>query len=117
MAWETSDRKSRLPTNWVQLRRDAFERYGRQCYVTEDGRQCPEESSDIDHVVPGDDHSIENLRPICRRHHKAKSSSEGWNALRKKKAAARERAEKKFSHEEAHPGANPETVFKHPWQR
>lgn len=116
MAWSTSDRRERLPADWVQLRAQVFELHGRQCYVVEDGIQCVEESSDIDHVVAGDDHSLDNLRPICRRHHRRKSSSEGWHALRKKKAEARERSMKRFGHEEAHPGANPEKPFRHPWQ-
>lgn len=117
MAWATSDRRDRLPPNWLQLRRDTFELKGRLCLMLRDGVLCGEEASDIDHIVPSGPDAVENLQPLCRRCHKKKSSSEGWNALRKKKAAARERAEKKFSHEEAHPGANPETVFVHPWMK
>lgn len=115
MAWETSNRKERLPGNWLSLRKQAFDLYGRQCYVVENGVRCAEEATDIDHVKHGDDHSLDNLRPICRRHHKTKSSSEGWEALRRQKRIARARAEKKFGHNEEHPGKSPGAPFHHPW--
>lgn len=117
MAWETSDRKSRLPPNWLQLRKEVFELKGRLCLMLKDGVICGAEASDIDHIVPNDDDSIDNLQPVCRACHKRKSSSEGWHALRKKKAAARERVKKQYGHEEAHPGANPEKPYVHPWMR
>ena len=113
MAWETSDRKSRLPSDWLKRRSEVFKIHGRRCYIFEDGRQCTNEAEDIDHVIPGDDDSLENLRPICRRCHRAKSSSEGWQALNKKKKEARERAEKRFGWAEERPV--PATPYKHPW--
>ena len=115
MAWETSDRKSRLPGDWIRRRQEVFKIHGRQCYVVEDGHRCTAESTEVDHVSAGDDHSMENLRPICHRHHKGKSSSEGWHAMNKKKRAARARAEKKFGWAEKRP--EPEAPFQHPWMR
>lgn len=78
--WGGSTRESRLPPNWrSELVPAAFDAYGTACYV------CGSDGADtIDHVVPGDDHSLDNLRPIhdavyphC---HRRKSSEEGHQA-------------------------------------
>ena len=114
MAWETSDRKSRLPGDWIRRRQEVFRIHGRQCYIVEDGHHCATEATEVDHVNAGDDHSYENLRPICHQHHKAKSSSEGWQAMNRKKRQARERAEKKFGWAEERPA--PVRPHRHPWQ-
>lgn len=114
MAWETSDRRGRLPRDWLHRRQEVFKIHGRQCYIVEDGHRCTNESTEVDHVNAGDDHSFENLRPICHPHHRSKSSSEGWQALNKKKKEARERAEKRFGWAEERPA--PATPYKHPWQ-
>ena len=76
MGWGSSNRRERLPGNWRALRRKCFEEYGDTCHV------CGTPGADaVDHVVPGDDHSLENLRPIhsvpC---HQQKSSREGSQA-------------------------------------
>ncbi len=93
-AWEGSDRRARLPANWASVVRPlVFATYGDVCHVC--GRSG---SDDVDHLVNGDDHSLENLRPIhydpC---HKQKSSLEG-NA-----ANAARRARGKYPRER-HPG-------------
>lgn len=93
MAWEGSDRKSRLPSNWekgiVPL---VLRIHGRICH------KCGEPGADaVDHLKPGDDHSLENLRPIhqdvppyC---HRYKSSAEGSAAKRALRAARTRPAE------------------------
>lgn len=115
MAWATSDRRGRLPRDWVQRRQEVFRIHSRQCYIAEGGRRCTAEATEVDHVNAGDDHSYENLRPICHQHHKSKSSSEGWRAMNRKKKAARSRAEKKYGWAEKRP--EPEAPFVHPWMR
>ena len=115
MAWETSNRKSRLPANWLQLREEVFRTKGRSCHAAVDGLPCGQPASDVDHIVPSGSDAIENLQPLCRRCHKAKSSSEGWQALNKKKKEARARAEKKFGWAEKRP--EPTEAFRHPWER
>ena len=115
MVWSTSDRKQRLPSNWMQLRAEVFRLKGRKCYIVTDGVPCTREALEVDHKVPGDDHSIENLFPICTYHHRRKSSSEGWEALRRKRRQARNRVDKQFGWAEKRP--EPETPFKHPWMR
>lgn len=56
-AWRNSDRRSRLPENWPKLRAQALKRNPEQiCHWCglPGGR-------DLDHKVPGDDHSLDNL--------------------------------------------------------
>jgi 5-methylcytosine-specific restriction endonuclease McrA len=96
--WRNSTRSSRLPKNWrTEIRPAAFERYGNTCHV------CGLPGADeIDHLTPGDDHSIENLRPVhgwrtglpC---HKRKSSAEGGRAAQAKRP-------KRTRDPEPHPG-------------
>lgn len=82
MAWEGSDRKSRLPAHWAKVIVPRVMRtHAGICHV------CGEPGSDaVDHVAHGDDHSDANLRPIhqdvhpyC---HRFKSSTEGNGAKR-----------------------------------
>ncbi|MCY0933643.1 hypothetical protein [Streptomyces sp. H34-S4] len=54
----------------------------------------------MDHIEPGDDHSLSNLRSLCSWHHKQKSSREGAAAY----AAKRRAIQKKFRRTEQHPG-------------
>jgi 5-methylcytosine-specific restriction protein A len=73
-AWSGSTRSSRLPAKWDQLRREADRlNPNRTCHVC--GRPGGDE---LDHIVPGDDHSQNNLAWIhndpC---HRQKSSREG----------------------------------------
>ena len=99
MAWQgSSDRKSRLPANWRQLRAVVLERCGGRCEVVKkSGVRCWDKATDVDHIVAGDDHSLSNLRGICDWHHKRKSSQEGVEARRAKRSVLRREPE-------AHPG-------------
>ena len=69
--WGTSDRRSRLPTDWDRRRRIVFSMHGRLCYV------CGAPATQVDHVVAGDDHDVANLAPICTDCHLSKSGHEG----------------------------------------
>lgn len=79
MAWDGSDRKSRLPPEWPAIRRKVMRIHRGRCHV------CGMGGSDaVDHVTLGDDHSLSNLRPIhqdvapyC---HRTKSAQEGVDA-------------------------------------
>jgi 5-methylcytosine-specific restriction endonuclease McrA len=66
----------------------------------EDETLCLDRATDVDHIVPGDDHSLTNLRSLCGRHHRFKSSQEGAHAA----AAKRRQIAKKFQRVEEHPG-------------
>jgi hypothetical protein len=101
MSWESSDRKSRLPADWPQLRRTVLDRCGGRCEVLKkDGSRCWDKATDVDHVRAGDDHSLENLRGICTWHHRRKSSAEGREAYAAKR-------QKRFREQPPHPGSTP----------
>lgn len=99
--WQGSDRRSRLPDNWSQIRRRILARDGYRCtaYQADDTR-CPEPATDVDHVRRGDDHRETNLTSLCGWHHREKSSREGAEAA----AVKRRRAHYKFRRVEKHPG-------------
>ena len=104
MAWQGSDRRKRLPSNWEALRRAALarcydEKLGKpRCeYRFPNGGRCPRPATDVDHVKHGDDHGLGNLQGLCADHHRRKSSREG-NATQ----AARRESSKRPPEE--HPG-------------
>jgi 5-methylcytosine-specific restriction enzyme A len=76
-AWAGSTRRQRLPRDWPQLRAAVLTRDGGVCHV------CGGPGADeVDHVVPGDNHRLENLAAIHDRPcHRRKSAREG-NAAR-----------------------------------
>lgn len=82
--WEGSDRKSRLPDDWAKRRIRVLRRDGYRCH------ECGAPANQVDHIIPGDDHDLDNLRALCRRHHALKSSAEG-NAAKPKRVNAPER--------------------------
>ena len=97
MVWAGA-RKKRLPPDWEARRSRVLARDGYQCTHTrvDTGARCVEPASDVDHIVPGDDHSLSNLRALCRWHHARKSSAEG--------AAARRPRARKRRPQDKHPG-------------
>lgn len=97
MAWTTSNRKQRLPRNWIQLREACLKAANYRCqWVREDtSRRCGEYANQADHVRAMDDKSP--LQALCEYHHSRKSSAEGGRAA----AAARKAATKR------HPGLLP----------
>ncbi len=95
-AWEGSDRAARLPRDWRERRAKVLERDGHRCTVLmRNGSRCRDRATEVDHIVPGDDHRLDNLRAICAWHHARKSSAEG-NAARTRLSSYRE--------PERHPG-------------
>jgi 5-methylcytosine-specific restriction protein A len=85
MAWSTSDRSSRLPSNWESeiqpyiLRRDNY-----RCKIKDHG--CMVRACEVDHKVRGDNHAYENLQAACERCHARKSAKEGNEAKARLKA-------------------------------
>ncbi|MBF9135296.1 HNH endonuclease [Plantactinospora sp. S1510] len=79
--WEGSNRRGRLPDDWAWRCRETFRVHGTICHW------CNAPGADeIDHVKRGDDHRLENLRPIHswrtpQRCHVAKTAIEA-NAAR-----------------------------------
>ncbi|KIZ17340.1 HNH endonuclease [Streptomyces natalensis ATCC 27448] len=98
MSWHGSDRRSRLPADWQVRRLSVLKRDGFQCVAVlrDTGARCTAPATDVDHIVPDDDHAPANLQALCRWHHARKSSVEG--------AAARRRWVSKRRPEARHPG-------------
>lgn len=81
--WVASTRRARLPADWASvIVPRILARDGHQCRAPlADDTRCTEVATDVDHVVPGDDHRDENLQALCWWHHRRKSAAEG-NAAR-----------------------------------
>jgi 5-methylcytosine-specific restriction endonuclease McrA len=47
-----------------------------RCELVEDGFRCNNAATDVDHITPGDDHSLGNLQGLCNPHHLAKTGRE-----------------------------------------
>ena len=81
MAWEGSTRRARLPRNWRTLRLRVLRRDGYICQARfSEGQLCGQPATDVDHIEPGDDHSMANLRALCAWCHARKSATEGGTA-------------------------------------
>lgn len=79
--WAGSTRRYRLPPNWVYLRNQVKARANNQCEAKlQNGSQCPDQGTDCDHIVAGDNHELSNLQWLCKWHHKRKSAQEGQKA-------------------------------------
>lgn len=78
-AWASSDRGQRLSSRpWERLRKHVLARDP----LCQDGRTCNGEalSVEVDHIVAGDNHDLENLQAICKDCHKAKTQEEAHHA-------------------------------------
>lgn len=94
MAWSTSNRRQRLPKDWPVRRASVLQRDGYRCVaVLVDGERCTESATDVDHIKPGDDHSLTNLQALCRWHHARKSAREGHEARGAVRRPSRRRPE------------------------
>ncbi|MFI7429266.1 HNH endonuclease [Micromonospora sp. NPDC049836] len=103
MAWDTSNRASRLPANWKQIRERVLRRDNYACqWVKEDGsgKKCYEPADEVDHIVPGDNHAMTNLRALCHHHHAKKTGREGTAA----RVANMRRVDSRYRRTEQHPG-------------
>lgn len=96
--WASSNRRGRLPANWPRIRKQVLTRDRHQCQArNEDGTPCSLPATDVDHIQPGDDHSLTNLQSLCAWHHKRKTAAEA--------AAARPQYAPRKRPAEKHPGA------------
>lgn len=99
--WQNSTRRDRLPPDWPRIRKRVLRRDKYLCQHRDaDGDLCAAYATDVDHKDRGDDHRLENLQSLCGEHHRAKSSSEGGEAL----AAHRREINSRFRRTEEHPG-------------
>lgn len=110
MGWERSTRRKRLPVDWARRRILVLQRDRYRC------RRCGATATEVDHVVPGDDHRLTNLQALCKRCHGSKTGTEGAAAVagRPRRTPPRPelRAERPI---EQHPGfVKPETKRRNP---
>lgn len=99
MPWTTSNRRTRLPKNWNQLRKETLQTTNGKCAglatpgwgtgYWADGPQgtpyagprwhhtnCTTLATDIDHIQRGDLNSPSNLQPLCHPCHASKTMAE-----------------------------------------
>lgn len=99
--WQNSTRRDRLPPDWLKIRKRVWVRDQGLCqWRGDDGRRCLAPARDVDHIKRGDDHRLENLRCLCERHHKFKTSQEGAEAAN----AKRRQIAGRYTRTEEHPG-------------
>ena len=72
--WASSTRKTRLPADWERRRSAVLYRDGHRCQIA--GPTCTQVATEVDHVVPNDDHGLDNLQAACHPCHWAKSQAE-----------------------------------------
>lgn len=76
MSWQTSDRRSRLPSDWPKRRQQVKRRARGRCESEHHEPECDGVGTECDHVVNNDDHSLDNLQWLSTPCHKAKTQRE-----------------------------------------
>jgi 5-methylcytosine-specific restriction protein A len=74
VAWAGSKRRSRLPPDWERRRRSVLAR-DEICTICRDAL-----ATEVDHINPGDDHSLINLQGVCKPCHTDKTQAEALAA-------------------------------------
>lgn len=72
--WAGSTRRDRLPPDWPRRRTRILRRDHHRC------QHCGAPATDVDHIVPGDDHHDTNLQALCRPCHNTKTQAEAQAA-------------------------------------
>src|SRR5690625_3078784 len=76
MAWNGSQRRSQLPSDWSTIRKRIKTRANGQCEQLIDGTRCPNPGTDCHHVGEPDDHRDESLQWLCRDCHNVETAKE-----------------------------------------
>lgn len=71
MSWSSSARRTELPSNWDQLRREVLQDENYSC------RRCGAFANQADHIGDRHNHSRDNLQPLCEPCHRKKTAREG----------------------------------------
>lgn len=77
MAWASSGRRQRLPSNWRALRRAVLIRDHNRCRWIEGRRRCTARATEVHHLVSSQDvgevvdsNHLDDLIAICAEHHR-----------------------------------------------
>lgn len=84
MPWNSSNRATRLPSDWFTRIRPHILKRDPRCKLRYPG--CTGVSTQVDHIQRGDDHTFQNLQGVCAGCHAKKSSREGHDAKRSRRA-------------------------------
>lgn len=98
MPWSTSNRRQRLPKDWPTIRARVIADAHGQCQASQHAPDCDHRATDVDHIIPGDNHTRANLQALSAACHRAKTAHE--SAQRNQQRAAMRRRPT-----ETHPGA------------
>ena len=60
--WNTSHRHDRLPPDWQRIRAEVKARANGRCQAKHHAKGCNGIGTDCDHIIPGDDNSLDNLQ-------------------------------------------------------
>lgn len=71
----------RLPSNWKVLRRRVLTRDFHVCQMR--GERCQLVATEVDHIIPNEDHSMGNLRAVCKVCHWEKTKVEAAEGYRR----------------------------------
>ena len=74
--WQTSHRHDRLPHDWQRIRAEVKARANGRCQAKRHANGCNGIGTDCDHIIPGDDNSLDNLQWLSGACHKAKTARE-----------------------------------------
>ena len=74
--WQTSHRRDRLPHDWQRIRAAVRARANGRCQAKQHANGCNGIGTDCDHIIPGDDNSLDNLQWLSSACHKAKTARE-----------------------------------------
>lgn len=102
-----SRRTTPLPANWPKIRRMILLRDRHQCQwgiIPDDNAtpgQCSILATDVDHMFANDDHRPDNLRALCGKHHRIRTSRQAGLANGE---AVRARVALRNRPPERHPG-------------
>jgi 5-methylcytosine-specific restriction protein A len=81
MPWDSSNRRSELPTDWEQRRQTVKARAGGRCEVhMRNGSRCRDKGTECHHLGDKTDHRIEKLQWICHWHHARETAKQATEA-------------------------------------
>lgn len=82
LSWYTSDRAKRLPKDWPARKRTVYKRARGLCQAPTHTPGCTGKGTEVDHIIAGDNHNLDNLQLLSHECHKEKTIQENINRRR-----------------------------------